>query len=232
MGLRNIFGDIVTAIRGGASEVGEAIVDSQALRILEQEIRDAQDGIARAKLALRDLKAKEVGLKRELTELEADEADYLAKAKLAMEKGNQDLAREVAQRVADIRANKAEIESRYTVLEGEVKKIYQVIQQREKLIEKNKIDLQKAKTVEELNKTKKATMAAMPTSENRAKRVQRALVRVQKKHSDFENQLEADEWMQEMETGADLDKKLAAAGIGNTSSSADDILAELSANRS
>jgi phage shock protein A len=232
MGLRNIFGDIVTAIRGGASEVGEAIVDSQALRILEQEIRDAQEGIARAKLALRDLKAKEVGLKRELTELKTDESDYLAKAKLAMEKGNQDLAREVAQRVADIRANKAEIESQHTVLEGEVKKIYQVIQQREKLIEKNKIDLQKAKTVEELNKTKKATMAAMPTSENRAKRVQRALERVQKKHSDFENQLVADEWMQEMETGADLDKKLSAAGIGDTGSSADDILAELSANRS
>ncbi len=229
MGLRNIFGDIVTAIRGGVSEVGESIVDSQAIRILEQEIRDAEDGIARAKLSVRDLKAREVALKRELNELRADEADYLGKAKLAMEKGETDLARGVAEKIADIRSRKTDVETQFSVLEGEVKKIYQVIQQREKLIEKNKIDLQKAKTVEELNKTKKATMAAMPTTENRAKRVQRALDRVQKKHSDFENQLTADQWMHDMETGADLDKRLAQAGIGESGSSADDILAELAA---
>ena len=38
----SIWKKLVTAIRGGASEVGEAIVDSQAIRILDQELRDAQ----------------------------------------------------------------------------------------------------------------------------------------------------------------------------------------------
>jgi hypothetical protein len=31
---------LVTAVRGGVSELGEAIADSQALRILDEEIRD------------------------------------------------------------------------------------------------------------------------------------------------------------------------------------------------
>ena len=44
-----IFSKIITAIRGGATEVGEAIVDSQAMRILDQEIRDAGEDLRLAK---------------------------------------------------------------------------------------------------------------------------------------------------------------------------------------
>ena len=36
-----VWSKLLSALRGGANEVGEAIVDSQALRILDQEIRDA-----------------------------------------------------------------------------------------------------------------------------------------------------------------------------------------------
>ena len=38
---QSIWSKLFTALRGGASEVGESIVDQQALRILDQEIRDA-----------------------------------------------------------------------------------------------------------------------------------------------------------------------------------------------
>lgn len=37
----NVWSKLLTALRGGANEMGEAMVDSQALRILDQEIRDA-----------------------------------------------------------------------------------------------------------------------------------------------------------------------------------------------
>lgn len=37
----NVWSKLLTALRGGANEMGEAVVDSQALRILDQEIRDA-----------------------------------------------------------------------------------------------------------------------------------------------------------------------------------------------
>ena len=40
--------DMMTALRGGANEVGEAIVDANAIRILEQEIRDAEGAIVSA----------------------------------------------------------------------------------------------------------------------------------------------------------------------------------------
>jgi len=53
-----IFSKLVTALRGGATEVGESIVDSQAMRILDQEIRDADVELIRSKDALVDLMAK------------------------------------------------------------------------------------------------------------------------------------------------------------------------------
>ena len=41
--------DLMQAVRGGANELGEAIVDANAIRILEQEIRDAESAISSAK---------------------------------------------------------------------------------------------------------------------------------------------------------------------------------------
>ena len=37
----NLWSKMLTALRGGMNEAGEAVVDTQALRILDQEVRDA-----------------------------------------------------------------------------------------------------------------------------------------------------------------------------------------------
>ncbi len=231
MSFGNIFKDIVTAVRGGVSEVGESIVDSQALRILEQEIREAEDGIATAKISLSKLKAQEIKLSRQLSTLNTDIDDYTGKARAALSQGNEDLARKIAEKIAELTSSKTDIDSHQQELEGQVTKIYKVIQQREKQIERNKTELQKAKTIEDLQKTKKAVAAAMPTNNSGAKRVQRAMSRVKKRQEDFDNQLGADQWMEDMETGADLDAQISAAGLGGGTSSADDILASLKADK-
>ena len=41
----SIFKKIITAVRGGATEAGEAIVDANSTRIFEQEIRDSEKHI-------------------------------------------------------------------------------------------------------------------------------------------------------------------------------------------
>ena len=55
----NVWRKLLTAVRGGAHEVGEAVVDSQALRILDQEIRDADDELHRSREALAGIMAKQ-----------------------------------------------------------------------------------------------------------------------------------------------------------------------------
>ena len=41
----NVWAKMITALRGGAHEMGEAVVDGQALRILDQELRDAAEEV-------------------------------------------------------------------------------------------------------------------------------------------------------------------------------------------
>ena len=54
----SIWAKVATAIRGGVNEAGEAIVDNQALRILDQEIRDADNELINSKEALTSIIAK------------------------------------------------------------------------------------------------------------------------------------------------------------------------------
>ncbi|WP_086932369.1 PspA/IM30 family protein [Agarilytica rhodophyticola] len=224
----SILKDIFTAIKGGANEVGEAVVDSQALRILEQEIREADEGINKAKVQLRNLKSKEIKLQRELNALKDEEAQYTTKAKQCKDAGNEALARECIDKILELRDSIASFESEYQMLKSSVDNIYKVIKQREKTIEKNRNELEKAKTIKELNKVKSAVASAMPTNDSSAKRVNRALDRVKRQEEEFNNKQSADTWFAEQEAGGDLDRKLKEAGIGGSGkSAADDLFASL-----
>lgn len=224
----NILKDIIKAFKGGANEVGEAIVDSQALRILEQEIRESDEGIAKAKVQLRNLKSKEIKIQRNLKSLKDDEAQYTAKAKQCKDSGQNELARECVEKVMDLRGKIEPIETEFAALSTSVASIYSVIQQRENMIEKNRNELEKAKTIRELNKVKSAVASAIPTNDSSASRVNRALERVKRQEQEFNDAQSADTFFADQESGANLDNKLKAAGIGaNGKKSADDLFDSL-----
>ncbi len=215
----SILKNILTAIRGGASEVGEAVIDANALRILGQEIRDAEDAIGKAKQSLTNLKASEIKLKRELNTIHKDISDYESKAMQALEANNDTLAGEVADRIAVLEADAAEKNAEHQNLSVQVNKINSMIRQREKTIQKNKRELEKIKTVEQLQKatsTMSTNFAATNASEHR---VSKALERVKNKQTHWEDRMEAGEWMESTEQNDELDTKLKAAGIGGATTS-------------
>jgi phage shock protein A len=222
-----ILKNILTAVRGGASEVGESIVDANAVRILGQEIRDAQDAIGKAKQSLTGLKASEIKLKREINSLESDIASYESKAVQALEAGNEALAVEVAERIAEIENEAAEKGTEHSALSAQVNKINSMIRQREKVIQKNGRELEKIKTVEQLQKATSSMSTNFAATNASEHRVSKALERVKKKQANWEDRMEAGEWM-EGEASDDLDSKLKSAGIGaNTSSGASSVLERL-----
>lgn len=95
---------MVTALRGGASEVGEAIVDAQALRILDQEIRDADASMLAARNQLIQIKAKHKLSLQRVEEHDKNIANWEQKALAAMNKGEEALALECAEKVAELTA--------------------------------------------------------------------------------------------------------------------------------
>ena len=150
----SIFRSIITAIRGGASEAGEAIIDANAIRILEQEIRDADNGIRKATSSLTQLKSKEIALSKQLSSLSADIEDYTTKARGALTKGDESLARAIAEKIAELTVTKNDTEAQQQQLDSDVNKIHKVIKQRKAGIERNRTELNKAKVYDDLLETR------------------------------------------------------------------------------
>ena len=223
----SILKDLFSAFKGNVNKAGEAVVDAQAMTILEQEIREAKEAIAKATTNIRNLKAQAIRFDKKSSELGEDIAEYTAKAKGALEQGNEDLARKVAEKIAQLSDDKSGVDVQAQELTAQTDRLYKLVKDREANIEKNKIELEKMKTYEQVQKTQSAVAAAMPTNDSGAKRVQRAMDRVKAKQQEAENKMDADQWLSDLEQGADLDAELAAAGLGSKGTSADDILASL-----
>ena len=224
----SVLRDLFTALRGGASEVGEAVIDANAVRILEQEIRDAETAIGKAKQSLTRMKGTEIRLKREIGVLDTDIADYEQKALAALNGGEEALATEVAERIAELESERSENGSEQASLEAEINRIHTMIKARERTIQKNKRELDKVRTVRELQRatqTISTNFAATGSSEHR---VAKALERVKSKQQNWQDRMQAGDWMTEKDSGDDLDAKLRAKGLGGSGTpAASDVLARL-----
>ena len=98
----SIFNKLITLFRGGAHEAGAAVVDANALRILDQEIRDADGALGRARDDLATLVARRRMVEKEVQGLKDQSARYESSARAALTKGDEALAREVAQRISEL----------------------------------------------------------------------------------------------------------------------------------
>ena len=224
----NILKNIFTALRGGANEVGEAIVDANAVRILEQEIRDADAAIANAKRSLTQMKATEIQLKRDVGVLVADIADYEHKAMDALNANEEALAHEVAEKIAQLESERSDKSTEQTALEKEINKINNIIKAREKRIQKNKRELNKIKTVQALQRATQSISNNVAATGSSDHRVSKAMERVKAKQQNWQDRMEAGEWMAK-EGSDDLDARLAQKGIGGSSGGAADVLARIKA---
>ena len=225
--------DLMQAVRGGANEVGEAIVDANAIRILEQEIRDAESAIASAKQSLTRMKSSEIRLKRDLSTLAADIADYEQKAISALNAGEEALAGEVAERIAELEGDRDDKAGEQEALNNEVNKIHAMIKARERTIQKNKRELDKVRTVQELQRATESVSRNFAATGSKGHRVSQALDRVKAKQQNWQDRMEAGEWLEGQESVDDIDAKLKAKGIGTSGGSAgSDVLARLKARQS
>ena len=96
----SIWAKVATAVRGGVNEAGEAIVDNQALRILDQEIRDADNGLSKSKEALTGIIAKRKLADKKVESLKKSLTEYEGYAMQALEKGDEALAIEISEKIA------------------------------------------------------------------------------------------------------------------------------------
>jgi phage shock protein A len=111
---------LVTAVRGGVSELGEAIADSQALRILDEEIRDNDAELRRVRTSLAETMARCKVAQERLAAANAKLEEYEGYALKALKSGEDALAREVASRIAQLRRMATQFEAGINRLKQQV----------------------------------------------------------------------------------------------------------------
>jgi phage shock protein A len=94
-----------------------------------------------------------------------------------------------------------------------------------KEFKKSKRDLDKIKTVEQLQKATSSISTNMAATGSADSKVNAALERVKAKQQRYDDKLEAGDWMSDQ--GDDLDKKLVEAGLGDKSGGSAAVLERL-----
>jgi len=191
-----ILSKIITAVKGHATEAGEAIVDANALTILDQEIRDADSEIRKSRDNLASVMAK-----RQLT------ADKLA-GKIAELEGDistdEGLVKEYDSSIESLRKSIAEADDR-------IKRM------------KVKVDVVKAR--EHVIRASQAASQANVGANSKVGSALESLERLQQRQAEQQAKLKAADQLAKEGTDAGLEDKLKAAGIVSGGASAQDVLA-------
>jgi phage shock protein A len=224
-----IFSKLFTAVRGAFTETGEAIVDTQSLRILDQEMRDAKKHLDEAKENLTKVIAEQMGVEREVNRLKKSMAEYEGYAMQALEKGDEKLAGEIAEKIAEV---ENELEAQQSVLNGynnNVGSLKQTIRNTERNIKSMEREISVVKTTTSVQKASEAAAAKFSGSNTALRSATESLERIKQKQQQKGDQMAAAMKMQQEESGDALQDKLKAAGIVHANASGQSVLERLKA---
>jgi phage shock protein A len=215
--------------RGTTHEAGQAVVDANALKILDQEIRDADTNQGKARDDLAGLVARRRMAENELKSFGEQIAKYESSVRAAMAQGKADLAREVAGRIAEL---ETEIGTRGPLIEGMKEaeaRLRTAIASTDQKIETLRREIDIVKVNDSVQKAQTSVALQSQGAHSRIGSAADSLARIKQRQAVQEERLRVGQELEDKRTGADLDAKLRDAGILPGHASADDVLARLTA---
>ena len=208
---------MVTLLRGSVREIGESVVDANATRIYEQEISDARHNIEQARGDLTLVMAKEMQSAREIERLKSEVARFETLAVEALDKSHEGLAEEVAGKVASIEQELESQTQAHAAYAVQVVKLKELIKTAEARVREHERQLAMAKTTESVYRATQSISDSIGTSGGKLVSARQSLERIKQRHEDLADRMTAAEQLESEIGHSALEKKLAAAGIGDGS---------------
>lgn len=226
------FMKLFTALKGGFNEAAEAAADSQGVRIFEQEIREAEAELRKSEESLTTIIAKQKLAQRKVDALSASIDEHMGYAKQALDKGDEGLATEVAEKIAEFQDQQATERQFLDQFSTSSTKLRKSISEAKVNLRRMKQQLDTVKATDSVQKAQTAVASRHLGANSKMKTAAESLERIQQKQTQRQAELEAAQELASDESGDGLKAKLAAAGIGKTSTSAADILASIKSGNS
>lgn len=227
-----MFKTVFTLFRGSVAVAGEQLEDRAALLILDQQMRDAGAAVERSKRSLAIAIAGDQQEGRRLDATNARIADLEVRATAALDGGRDDLAREAAQAIANLEADRDAAMTARTLFASEIARMKRQVASAEARITELDRGRRIARAAEAVRNLRRGGIEAarpyestLPEAENTLKRLRERQIEAQAA-SDALIELDA-------ATGPQATaERLAEQGFGpRLKSTADDVLARLNAKR-
>ena len=228
----SIWAKVATAIRGGVSEAGEAIVDHQALRILDQEIRDADSALGKSKDALTGIIAKRKLADKKVESLKSSLSEYEGYAMQALEKGDDGLAAEIAEKIAGMETELIGEEGLAKSFADSEAQLRKSVAHTGANLKRLKQQVDTVKATEIVQRSQAAVAARHSGAGSSMRSAIDSLERLKARQAERAAKFEAASELAESTEEVSLDAKLKAAGIVGGGASGGDVLARLKAKRS
>ena len=227
----SIWAKVATAVRGGVSEAGEAIVDSQALRILDQEIRDADNALLQSKEALTGIIAKRKLAEKKVESLKSSLEEYEGYAIQALDKGDENLAAEIAEKIAGRETELLGEEGVAKSFADSEAQLRRAVAQTEANLKRLKQQVDTVKATETVQRAQAAVAARHSGADSSMRGAVDSLERLKTRQAERAAQFEAAKELAESTEEVSLEDKLKAAGIIGGGAKGGDVLARLKAKR-
>tara|TARA_R110001583_G_scaffold4877_1_gene27414 strand:+ start:1585 stop:2274 length:690 start_codon:yes stop_codon:yes gene_type:complete len=219
---------LFSALKGNVNEAAESVADSQALTILDQEMRETREEIRKSEQSLTSIVAKEKLTQHKVADLQKAITEHEGYAVQALEKGDEVLAMEVAEKISQLESE----------LDAEQQFLNQVsasvIQLRKSLKDsKNNLRLMQqqvdtVKATASVQKAQESLSSRHLNTNSRMKTAAESLERIKGKQAHRNAEIEAAREMASDEDGSGLEAKLKSAGITGAGG-ASNVLARLKA---
>jgi phage shock protein A len=221
-----MFKTVLTLFRGSVAAAGEELEDRSALLILDQQMRDAAAAVERSKRTLALAIAQDQQEGRRLDATNARIADLEIRATAALDGGRDDLAREAAQSIAGLEADRDAAMTARTLFAQEIARLKRHVSGAESRLTELDRGRRLARASEAVRNMRRGGVeAALPEAENTLKRLRERQAEA----------MAADEALIELDAASSplaTAEKLAEQGFGpRLKSTADDVLARLNAKR-
>lgn len=227
-----MFKTVFTLFRGSVATVGEELEDRTALLILDQQMRDAAAVVERSKrtLALAIAQDQQEGRKLEATN--ARIADLETRTTAALDGGRDDLAREAAQAIAELEAERDAAVTARTLFTAEIARLKRHVASAEGRISELDRGRRIARASEAMRSLRRSGIEAARPYESTLPEAERTLKRLRARQLEAQA---ADDALIELDAASGpiaVAERLAAQGFGpRIKTTADDVLARLKAKR-
>ncbi|MCA1400324.1 PspA/IM30 family protein [Bradyrhizobium sp. BRP56] len=227
-----MFKTVFTLFRGSVAAAEEELQDRTALVILDQQMRDAAAAVDRSKRTLALAIAGDQQEGRRLDATNARIADLEQRASAALEGGREDLAREAAQAIANLEAERDAAMTARALFASEITRLRRHVGNAEARIAELDRGRRLARASEAVRSLRRSGIEAARPYESTLPEAEATLKRLRERQMEIQA---ADEALIEIDAAAGplaTAEKLAEQGFGpRMKSTADDVLARLKAKR-